>query len=120
MKMIERRGGLLALMGFVLLLCFGFACQDKAAMAELEKYRSQAKVEEQNSALVKRLTEELNKGNAEIIKELYAPNVKSYSPSGSTAPASQNDDFELTKAYLSAFPDLNQTIEELAVSGDKV
>ncbi|MCX6568577.1 MAG: ester cyclase, partial [Candidatus Aminicenantes bacterium] len=47
-------------------------------------------------------------------------NVKSYSPSGSTAPASQNDDFELTKAYLSAFPDLNQTIEELAVSGDKV
>ena len=104
----------------VLLLCLSFACQDKAAMAELEKFRAQTKLEEQNLALVKRLVEEENKGNAEIVKELYAPNVKSYYPSGSTAPLSQNDAVELTKSYLDAFPDLNQTIEELVASGNKV
>jgi steroid delta-isomerase-like uncharacterized protein len=111
---------LLCIVPLVLLFCFTIACQDKAAMAELEKFKAQAAVEEQNLALVKRLTEELNKGNAEIVKELYAPNVKSYSPSGSTAPASQNDDYELTKAYFKAVPDLNQTIEEIVTSGDKV
>ncbi len=104
----------------VILFCFSMACQDRAAMAELEEFRARAAVEEQNSALVKRLTEELNKGNAEIVKELYAPDVKSYSPSGSTAPASQNDNYELTKAYFNAFPDLNQTIEEIVAAGDKV
>jgi len=109
-----------ALICVVLLLCFSVACQDKAAMAELEKFRAQAKVEDQNIALVKRLIEEENKGNAEIVKELYAPNVKSYYPSGSKTPASQNDDFEIAKAYYTAFPDINQTIEELVASGDKV
>jgi steroid delta-isomerase-like uncharacterized protein len=104
----------------VILLCFAFACQDKAARAELEKYKSHAKVEEQNSELVKRLIEEQNKGNAEIVKELYAANVKSYSPSGSTAPTSQSEDYDIAKTFLSAFPDLNQTTEELFASGDKV
>jgi len=33
----------------VLLLCFSIACQDKAAMVELEKFRAQAKLEEQNA-----------------------------------------------------------------------
>jgi len=110
----------LCVVPLVILFCFTIACKDKAAMAELEKFRAQAAVEEQNLALVKRLTEELNKGNAEIVKELYAPDVKSYSPSGSTAPASQNDNYELTKAYFNAFPDLNQTIEEIVAAGDKV
>jgi len=104
----------------VLLFCFTIACQNKAEKAELEKYRAQAKVEEQNKALVVRLFEELNKRNAEIVKELYAPTVKSYSPSGSTTPTSQNEAYELTKTYLNAFPDLNQTIEELVASGNKV
>jgi len=111
---------LLCVIFLAILLSFTFACQNKAEKAELEKYRTQAKVEEQNKALVKRLIDELNRGNAEIVKELYAPDLKSYSPSGSTTPTSQNESFELTKAYFNAFPDLNQTIEELVASGDKV
>jgi steroid delta-isomerase-like uncharacterized protein len=109
-----------ALICVVLLLCFSVACQDKAAMAELEKFKAQAAVEAHNMALVKRLIEEQNKGNAEIVKELYAPDVKSYSPSGSTAPTSQSEDYEIAKTFLSAFPDLNQITEEIFASGDKV
>jgi hypothetical protein len=55
-----------------LILCFMVGCQDKAAMAELEEFKAQAEVEEQNKAIVERLIEELNKGNPEIIEEVYA------------------------------------------------
>jgi hypothetical protein len=37
-----------------LILCFMVGCQDKAAMAELEEFKAQAAVEEQNKALVMR------------------------------------------------------------------
>jgi steroid delta-isomerase-like uncharacterized protein len=42
-----------------LLSCFPIACQNKTAVAELEKYRAQAKVEEQNRADLKKLIEKL-------------------------------------------------------------
>ena len=119
MKRAVERYWVSALICVVLLLCFSVACQDKAAMAELEKYKAQAKLEEQNLALIKRLVEEENNGNAQIVKELYDPTVKSYYP-GSPAPTSQNDDYEITKAYFSAFPDLHQNLEEIIASGDKV
>ena len=35
----------------VLLFCFTFACQDKAAMAELEKAKTQSQIEEQNKVI---------------------------------------------------------------------
>ena len=47
----------------VLLLCFVFGCQNKAEKAELEKFRAQAKLEEQNKELFRRMVEEWNKGN---------------------------------------------------------
>ena len=56
---------LISILPLVLILCFMVGCQDKAAMAELEEFKAQAALEEQNKELVKGLTEELNKGNAE-------------------------------------------------------
>ena len=50
----------------VLILCFMVGCQDKEAMAELEVFRAQAEVEAKNIELIKRLAEEINKGNVEI------------------------------------------------------
>ena len=44
---------LLCVVPLVILFFFTIACQDKAAMAELEKYKAQAKVEEQNIELVR-------------------------------------------------------------------
>ncbi|TET68415.1 MAG: hypothetical protein E3J56_11430, partial [Candidatus Aminicenantes bacterium] len=40
-----------------LVLCFMVGCQDKEAMAELEKFKAQAKIEEQNMDVVKRYWE---------------------------------------------------------------
>jgi hypothetical protein len=57
----------------VVLLCFVFACQDKAAMAELEKYRAQAAVEEQNKALALRCVDAFQKGDVVALKDIFSP-----------------------------------------------
>ncbi len=103
-----------------LILCFVVGCQDKEAMAELEAFKAQAAVEKQNRALIKRFFDELDKGNPEIINELYFSDAVSYSPSGSATPSSPKELVEMTKMFYDAFPDLAHSIEELIASGDKV
>ena len=103
-----------------LLLCFSFACRDKAAMAELEKYRAQAKVEEQNKQIAKRYAEEEDKGNAlAIIDEIVAPDVVYHYPNN-------NDErgLETIKrnepGFKKAFPDMKHTLEVQIAEGDLV
>ena len=103
-----------------LILCFMFGCKDKAAMAELEKFKSQAAVEEQNKEIVKRLYEEFNKGNVEILNELCAPDYSFYYPSNSPKPMSREEIIEILKMILKAIPDYNWTIEELFAVKDWV
>jgi len=64
---------LLMVIPLVFLLCMTFGCQDKEAMAELEEFKAQEAVEEQNKALVKSYIDEFNKGNVEILNEVCAP-----------------------------------------------
>jgi steroid delta-isomerase-like uncharacterized protein len=103
-----------------LILCFTVACQDKEAMAELEAMKAQAEVEEQNKEIIKRLFDELNKGNYDIFNELYAPGYAWYTPSRNTNSLSREATVEALKNFYRAFPDLNWSIEELIAVGDKV
>jgi len=104
-----------------LILCFMVGCQDKAAMAELEEFRAQAELEEQNLALVKGLWEEVRKGNVEIFKELCAPEFAYYSASISPEPLSVDETIEAFKMEFQGFPnDYNFKIHELIAKGDKV
>jgi len=111
---------LLMILPLALILCFMVGCQDKEAMAELEEFRAQAEVEEQNKALVKRFYEELNKGNFEIYKEVFAPEFGLYSPSNSPNPRSQEESMEALKMASRVSPDTNYSIEELFAVGDRV
>jgi steroid delta-isomerase-like uncharacterized protein len=112
---------LLMVIPLVLLLCFTFSCQDKEAMAELEEFRAQAAVEEENEALVKRLFEESNQRNLEIWTEVCAPNFAFYQPSGSTNPISREELQEGVKnIYNVSFPDLTMSIEDIIAKQDKV
>jgi steroid delta-isomerase-like uncharacterized protein len=104
----------------VLLFCFTIACQDKAAMAELEKYRAQAKVEEQNKALVKRVMEAVNKGDLATIKELIAPDFIDYSPSTTIYTRSSEEFIEHIKMVHGGLPDFNISIEEPCAEGNIV
>jgi steroid delta-isomerase-like uncharacterized protein len=103
-----------------LILCFMVGCQDKAAMAELEKFKAQAEVEEQNKELVKRYIEAFNRGDFEAFKELLSSNYVIYSPSGYPEPTSREKLIENYKGVLEAFSEFIWNIEDIIVAGDKV
>jgi len=110
----------LCILPLVFLLCFSFACQKKANKAELEKFRMQAKVEEENKAVVSRMWEAWNKGDIDTIKELMAPEFVRYIPSNSIDIRSPEERVAFIKAHHIAFPDANIRIEELYADGDRV
>jgi len=102
-----------------LLLCFTIACQDKAAMVELEKFKAQAGVEEQNKEVVKRYWNgKWNERRPGILDELQTQNVVYHGTS-----MEMNGLEEYKKAYgvfASAFHDTQLTIESIVADGDKV
>jgi len=111
----------LLVVSLVLVLCFVFGCQNKTEKAELVKFRTQAKVEEQNKEIVKRFFEEFpKKGNIEIFNELCVPNYRYYFPSNNPKPMSREEEIEEEKMALRAIPNLNLRIEKLFAYGDTV
>ena len=104
----------------ICLLGFVSGCQDKAAKAELEKFRAQAKVEEQNMALYRKTIEEMNKGNLEFYRETMAPDYVYYSPSANPKSMSSDEVISMLKTNMEGFPDANWSIEEQAAAGDVV
>lgn len=104
----------------VLLLCFTFACQNKAEKAELETLKAQAKIGEQNKALMLKAVEDWNRKSNEFFMENTVPDYAYYSPSGNSRGLSRDETDKNVKALWQAFPDLRFTIEELAAEGDKL
>jgi len=101
-----------------LILCFAVACQDKAAMAELEEFKAQAEVEEQNIALIMRQYEAWNNGDVEAIKEFFSPDYVWHTGSGQDLSLEQN--IELLEPQMAAFPDRTFSVEDILAKGDKV
>jgi steroid delta-isomerase-like uncharacterized protein len=110
----------LLVVSLVILLCFTFSCQNKDEKAELEKFRAQAKVEEQNKTLAKRVMEAVNKGDFDTIKELMAPEFVRYSPSTTIDIRSLEEFVELVKMIHRGLSDINIRIEESYAEGDRV
>lgn len=108
------------ILSLVLILCFMFGCQNKVEKAELEKFRTQAELEEQNMALVKQANGDWSQGNLEVYRGYIAPEYRYYSPSISAKPISIEEVFEMGNKFRGAFPDINWEVEELIASGDKV
>jgi steroid delta-isomerase-like uncharacterized protein len=76
---------------------------------------------ETNKALVRRWVEEgWNAGNLAVIDAIYAPNVVQHDPS-SPAPVTSSEALKhYVGGFLTAFPDLHFTIDDLLGEGDKV
>jgi len=104
----------------VLLLCFAFACQNKAENAELEKFRAQAKVEEQNKELFRKACEGVNTGNFEYLNEAMAPDYAYFYPSENPKSISREESIAVIKMFKEGFPDLSFNIVESAAVGDMV
>jgi predicted ester cyclase len=102
----------------VLLFCLSIACQDKAALAELEKYKAQAALEEQNKGVARQFYEAIDAQKFDRLKELLAPDSTIHGRPGEDAPASVA--FDMIKMFYTAFPDYHHTIEDVIAEGDKV
>ena len=111
---------LFMILPLVLVLCFVYGCQDKAAMAELEEFKAQAEVEEQNKGLIIKFFDAWGSGDFETLKELIAPDYAFYYPSNSSNPVSGEDLIPMGKMIREAFPDVSFSMEEIYAVGDRV
>lgn len=110
---------LICLVPLVILLCVTFACQDKAARAELEKAAKQAQIEEQNKAIVRQFFEAIDAQNYARMKELLAPDfVLHYS--GPQEDFTGEALMQLVRVYYTAFPDGVHKFEEILAEGNKI
>ncbi len=75
---------------------------------------------EQNKSIVRRWVEEgWNKHNPAVVDQLYAPDYVQHEPPPETVNSSDALK-QYVSMFLTAFPDLQLTIEDLIAEGDKV
>ncbi len=107
-----------------LLSCVSAGCQNKSgpdlAMPELEKFRAQAQLEEQNAALVKSMFDGLNRHDAAIYQDLFAPEYGWHSPSNNPKGLSRDEEAGFVKMIWAGFPDIRWNVAEVVARGDVV
>jgi len=104
---------LVIILPLVLILCFMVGCQDKEAMAELEAFKAQAEVEEQNKEVISNYLKAWETRNFESIKEFFAPNALLYYPSNA-------EPKPLEEEKIGGMSEVRLKIEELLAVGNKV
>jgi predicted ester cyclase len=120
MKISGRGNHTLTSLGlFVLLLWASTACQDKAAMAELEKFRARAKLEQQNKEVVRNFFAAVDRNDFATLRELCSPDFTLIAP-GLTEPLTVDTTIQLIKTNYAAFPDWEHTIEDIIAEGNIV
>ena len=77
---------------------------------------------EENKALVRRYFEEIwDKGNLDLIDELFTTDFVRHGPTGTEGEVRGLEEFkDLVRMYRSAIPDLQAPIEDLIAEGDRV
>jgi steroid delta-isomerase-like uncharacterized protein len=108
----------LSVIPLIVLLFFVASCQDKAAMAELEKHNVQTTLEEQNVTLVRQFFKALDAQDYSF-KELLAPGAILHG----TAPqedVTADNSAQLLGPLYQALPDLSHSVEDIFAKGDRV
>jgi predicted ester cyclase len=108
---------LLCVIPLAVLLCFTLACQNKAEKTELEKFRAQAKVEEQNTASFRYMLEETDKGNYSAWDKVCSTDYVSHWGEMSL---SLEEHKQLNRPLLVAFPDFRHEINSMVAKADRV
>ena len=103
-----------------LILCFMVGCQDKEAMAELEKFKTQAAVEEQNKELARNVHLAWAKRDYDFIRASCAPDMLYYSPSNAKQLDSIEELIEFADSIYITISDYDISIEDIMAEGDKV
>lgn len=108
------------ILSLTLILCFMIGCQDKAAMAELEEFRAQTKVEEQNKKIVLLAWEKMwSEGKLDVADEIFAPD-HTMNIRGKSNPWGPETAKKVVSSWLKSFPDNKIKVEDIIAEGDKV
>ncbi len=110
---------ILVIIPLVFLLCFMVGCQDKAAIAELEEFKAQAEVEEQNKALIIEWIEQWDLGNFDFANKVMADNFVLHMPGGVDVKGAE-EFIEVGKPIYAGFPDYKHNVVDAFAKGDKV
>jgi predicted ester cyclase len=102
------------------LVGLGAGCKDKEAQAALAEMKAQAELEARNIEVIKTMLAEVDKGNAEILLKLYAPDSKFYFPSNSPKPMSREDEVAMIRMLMTAYPDMKHVITDIFAVKDRV
>jgi len=108
---------LFCVVSLAVLLCFTFGCQSKAEKAELEKFRTQAKIEEQNKASFRYMLEETDKGNYSAWDKVCSADYVSHWGAMSL---NLEEHKQLNRPLLVAFPDFKHEINNMVAKADRV
>ena len=103
----------------VLSLCFAFACQDKAAVAELQKYKAQAEIETQNKALVYRWADVISTRRSVDVIDEYIFMDYIWHLAGEDIQGIDNVKESFKQSFLQ-LPDFRLIAEDVVAKGDKV
>ncbi len=88
-------------------------------MRESEKARRTPVSLEENKALIRRWAEVWNQGNLDAVDEFVSDTYVRHDPNTPEVRGPEEEK-QLMAMYLSAFPDLHFTIEDMVAEGDKV
>ena len=102
-----------------LIICFMVGCQNQAAKAELEEYKAQAEVEEQNKIMVRQFYNALDGQDYEKIDAFMSDDIILHY-AGFPEPIKREGIIEFVRYYYTAFPDNTHNVEEFIAKGDKV
>lgn len=108
---------LLCVIPLVFLFCFTFACQNKTEKAELDKFKAQAKVEEQNKGSFRYWLEETDKGNYAAWGEVCSADYVSHFAGMSW---NLEEHKQANRPFSVAIPDINHGIDNIIAKGDRV
>jgi len=100
-------------------LFFIVGCEDQASIAELDAFRAQVAIEDQNKAIVRRYLEGVDSYRIEIFDEVFSSDARIYPP-GSFEPISVDQVKPLLNGSYNAFEDITHNFEDLIADGDKV
>lgn len=105
---------------FSVLLIVLTSCQDNQTKEELEKYRAQTVLEEQNQAIVTSVFDRLSNQDETVYQELYAANYSWYFPANNSEKLTREEEAGFVKLLWSSFPDIQWKIEEMIAKGTMV
>jgi len=98
---------------------FLIGCHDKHSNEQLEKFKTQKNIEDQNIALAKQIWAEGDNRNLDFLDEVCTSDYKCRFPSNSN-PINREEHKKLWQSFNEAFPNLTHIIEEIYASDDIV